>query len=76
MDSDPQCPAFNISSIYTPHADAFEAAAPLVECDLNTDVSTPDNLREWRIYLLTVLAVTPHGGEVNEIKRWFMFEIS
>jgi hypothetical protein len=59
VDSDLQCPAFNISSIETPDADAFEAAAPLVEWALNTDVSTPDEFRERLIHLLIVFDVTP-----------------
>ena len=58
-----------------PDAEAFEAAAPLVEWALNTDVSTPDSLSEVQIVLMIVLAVTPPWGAMTEKnKNWLMFE--
>ena len=56
-----------------PDAEAFEAAAPLVECALNTDVSSPDNSSAERIHLLIVLAVTPAWGAIVDTNNLLMF---
>ena len=50
-----------------PEVAAFEAAAPLVECALNTDVSTPADPMKHLIQRLIVLAETSGNGETNAI---------
>ena len=56
-----------------PNAEAFEAAAPLVECALKTDVSTPDASSAERIHLLIVLPVTPEWGAMVDTNNCLMF---
>jgi hypothetical protein len=53
-----------------PEVAAFEAAAPLVECALNTDVSTPADPMKHLIQRLIVLAETSRNGETNAINMW------